>query len=112
MLSHAIGFCFPIRDHPAQISLAFTLQPLVPLISGIGDDPAVPLLKDPAKVRPVVVSIDRIVARENVQQLRGFVLHEDIDRIVRVQVRRKGEVRRVKAVDQCQQDGLHRRALR
>jgi hypothetical protein len=59
MLGHTVHFSLPILNHPANISLTFTLQPLVPLIGGIGDDPFVPLLQYPAEVRSVVVSIGR-----------------------------------------------------
>jgi hypothetical protein len=59
MLGHTIYLSLPIRNHPANVPLAFALQPLVPLVGGISDDPLVPLLQYPAEVRSVVVSIGR-----------------------------------------------------
>jgi hypothetical protein len=58
MRGHTIYLSVPIRNHPANIPLAFTLQPLVPLVGGISDDPVVASLQYPAEVRSVVVSID------------------------------------------------------
>jgi len=58
LLANANHFSLPIRDHPADIPLAFTPQSLVPLVGGIGDDPVVPLLQYPAEIRSTVVSVD------------------------------------------------------
>ena len=95
MLGHAIRNTGFVGDHPTQVPLAFTLQPLMPLICGFGDDPAVPLSQNPAKVRSVVVSVDRS-ACEAVQQFRRCVLPEDVHGTVHVHVHGKNIVPCVK----------------
>lgn len=89
MLGHTVHFSLPILNHPANIPLTFTLQPLVPLIGGIGDDPVVRLLQYPAEVRSVVVSIGRNTACVSIQQYGSFVLLEEIDGTVHMKVRGK-----------------------
>ena len=97
LLGHAIHYSVPVRDQAAKVPLAFKLQPLMPLVGGVSDDPVVALLQDPTEVRSVVVPIGRSTAYESVQKLGGSILLEDIDGAVHVKVRRKRVIRCVKA---------------
>ena len=101
MLGPDVDDLLPICDHPAQIPLAFKPQPLMPLVGGIGDDPFVTLLQYPAKVRSIVVSIDRNTACKSVQKLGGATLPEDIYGTVYMKVRGKRVIRCVKAGNEC-----------
>ena len=73
----------------------------MPLVGGISDDPLVPLLQYPTEIRSTVVPVDRCNVRESVQQLRGFILLEDIDGTVHMKVRRKRVIRCIKARNAC-----------
>jgi hypothetical protein len=55
-----------IRNHMAQIPLALTLQPLVPQIGSVCDDPVEALLDDPIEIRSVVVLLCRLAVDETV----------------------------------------------
>ena len=97
LLDHTTESFLPIRDHPAQIPLAFTLQPLMPLIGGVGDNPVVTLLQNPTEVRSVIVPVDRDTACEGVQKFGSAILLEDIDGTVHMKVRGKRVTRCVEA---------------
>jgi hypothetical protein len=101
LLGDANHFSLSVCDHPANVPLALTVQPLVPQVGGISDDPFVPLLQYPAEIRSVVVSINRSAAGESVQELGGFVLLEDIDGTVHMKVCGKRVIRGVKAGNAC-----------
>lgn len=64
------------------------MQPRMPVIGSVSDDPVVLLLQNPREVGPVVVSIDRSISDEAVDQDRGFVVLEREGRVVDVQVLR------------------------
>jgi len=72
----AIHHPLSIRDHPAQVPFAFGVQPLMPVIGSVSNDPVVLLLQDPCEVRPVVVSVHGSVADEAVDQDGGFAILE------------------------------------
>lgn len=101
LLDHTTDSFLPICDHPAQIPLAFTLQPLMPLIGGVGDDPVVALLQNPTEVGSVIVPVDRNTACEGVQKSGGAILPEDIDGTVHMKVRGKRVTRCVEAGNAC-----------
>jgi hypothetical protein len=73
-LRSAIHHLLSIRDHPAQVPFTFGMQPRMPVIGSVSDDPVVLLLQDPCEIGPVVVSIYRSISDEAVDQDRGFVI--------------------------------------
>ena len=75
-LRGSVHHLLPIRDHPAQVSFAFGLQPHMPLISSVSNNPIVSLLHDPPEIRPVVVSVDRCIPDKAVEQDRRLAVLE------------------------------------
>lgn len=85
-LRDAIHRLLPIRNHPTQISFTFDVQPFMPLVSSVSDNPVVLLLQNPREIRPVVVSVERRISDEAVDQDRRFAILECEGRVVDVQV--------------------------
>jgi hypothetical protein len=97
----AVHHVLSIRDHPAQVPFAFGMQPRMPVIGSVSDDPVVLLLQDPREIRPVVVPVYRSISDEAIDQDRGFVVLEREGRIVDVQVLRKRVVCGIEAEGAC-----------
>lgn len=100
-LGNSIHYLLPIRDHPAQIPLALTLQSLVPLIGSVSDDPVVFLLQNPLEIRSVIVPICRCIAHKTVQQNGCFVVLEYKCGVVEVQICRERIVGGIEAGGLC-----------
>jgi hypothetical protein len=73
-----------IRNHMAQIPLALTLQPLVPQIGSVRDDPVEALFDDSVEIDSVVVLLCRLAVYETVQQDGRSGVPEDVHGIVHV----------------------------
>jgi hypothetical protein len=100
-LRSAVHHLLPISNHPAQVPLAFGVQPLVPVIGSVSDDPVILLLHDPREVGPVVVSVHGSISDEAVDQDGGFVVLEREGRVFDVQVLWEGVVCGVEAESSC-----------
>lgn len=104
-----IRLVLAICQHILEISPPLRLQPHIPIIRSIRDDPVIPRRQDPAKIRAVIVSIDSRVARDTIDQLRRRILLVHIDGIIHAQVCRERIICRIEEFARYGRDEFARR---
>lgn len=60
------------------------MQPLMPVIGSVGNDPIVLLLQNPCEVGPIIMAIYGSISDKAIDQDGGFVVLEREGRVVHV----------------------------